>query len=394
MPHNLPLAARCASSPEVKVSDKLKIEIQKALIARTQEMKSDLRARIAAGEALGQIGDPRFERRSGPHSVYLLPPMVQIPGGTYPIGDDQSKHPFEKPAHNVPLNSFEIGQFPVTNAEYKLFIDAKGYEDEQWWDTEESRAWLRGEASTEGQKEGWRITRSRYIGKSDDEVRKIAKGFGIVAQEDIEFRIEIRDMEDKQFEKMIDEWFPAGTRYRLPRFWDDTRFNNPSQPVVGVTWFEALAYCNWLTANIGSDKIYRLLTEVEFEAAARGQTARMFPYGKEFDKNRSNTFESHIRRTTPIGIFDNSTPEGAFDLSGNAYTWTLSIYDQEKFPYPYQRNDGREDIHQTGVRRVLRGGSWFSYRGGARAVSRYNRYPSVRLNSFGFRVVLSVRPPS
>lgn len=102
---------------------------------------------------------------------------------------------------------------------------------------------------------------------------------------------------------------------------------------------------------------------------ARGKKGWLFPYGKTFDASKCNTFESHIRRTTPIGIFDNATPEGAFDLSGNAYTWTLSIYDQDKFPYEDRSDDGREDIHQTGVRRVLRGGSWIDDDGDARRLS-------------------------
>lgn len=121
---------------------------------------------------------------------------------------------------------------------------------------------------------------------------------------------------------------------------------------------------------------------------------RRFPYGEAFEVSRSNTFESHIRRTTPVGVFDNATPEGAFDLSGNAYTWTLSIYDQEQFSYPYQSADGRrEDIHQTDVRRFLRGGSWNDDQDLARAVCRYFNSPSARGNGFGFRVVGS-RPPS
>src|SRR5262249_25503159 len=138
---NLPLAARCATSPEVKISPELKREIQDELIKRTQDMKADLRARIAAGEALGLIGDPRFELRTGPHGAYLLPPLVDIPGGTYPIGEDGGDYDDEKPAHSVELAPFQIGQFPATNAEYKLFIDAGGYENEQWWDTPEALAW-------------------------------------------------------------------------------------------------------------------------------------------------------------------------------------------------------------------------------------------------------------
>ncbi len=137
---------------------------------------------------------------------------------------------------------------------------------------------------------------------------------------------------------------------------------------------------------------FRLPTEAEFEAATSGSKGRIFPYGNKFDETRCNTFESHIRRSTPVGIFDNATPEGVFDLSGNAYTWTSSIYDQEKFSYPYRADDGREDINATEVRRHLRGGSWYVIRGYARAVSRLNRNPVNRDDGIGFRVVGVERP--
>jgi formylglycine-generating enzyme required for sulfatase activity len=393
IPRNLPLAARCAASPELKVNDDLKREIQQALIARTQDMKADLRARIAAGEALGLIGDPRFELRSGPYGDYLAPPLVDIPGGTYPMGADDGEYDDEKDAHTIVLAPFQIGQFPVTNAEYAKFIEARGYEDEKWWDTPEALAWLRGEASTEGVKQGWRDFRRRRQEESEDDIRSLVRQNRITSEE-AENWIAIRNWTDEGFEQALDVKYPAGKLYRQPEFWDNTRFNNPAQPVVGVTWFEARAYCNWLTANAGGDRIYRLPTEAEFEAAARGKQGRLFPYGNEFDKSKCNTFESHIRRTTPVGIFDNATPEGAFDLSGNAYTWTLSIYDQEQFPYPYRSDDGREDINKTGVYRALRGGAWFVDHIRARAVSRDNNNAAVRIDCIGFRLVRVVRPPS
>jgi len=138
--------------------------------------------------------------------------------------------------------------------------------------------------------------------------------------------------------------------------------------------------------------VFRLPTEVEFEAAARGKGGRQFPYGETFDSGRCNTFESHIRRTTPVGIFANATPEGAFDLSGNVYTWTTSIYDQTAFAYPYRADDGREDENRTGVRRVLRGGSWNNVPQDARAARRFTYNPSSRSNNIGFRVVLGSPP--
>jgi hypothetical protein len=156
---NLPLAGRIAAAPDSRLADGLKGEIQQALISRTQDRQADLRARIAAGLALGTLGDPRFERKSGPYGNYLLPPLVTIPAGEYPMGDDDSPYDDEKPAHKVSLESFQIGVFPVTNAEYRCFIEAGGYEDDRWWDTQAAKAWRRGEGTAEGPKQSWRDQR-------------------------------------------------------------------------------------------------------------------------------------------------------------------------------------------------------------------------------------------
>ncbi|MCB9104305.1 MAG: SUMF1/EgtB/PvdO family nonheme iron enzyme [Anaerolineales bacterium] len=83
-------------------------------------------------------------------------------------------------------------------------------------------------------------------------------------------------------------------------------------------------------------------------------------------------------------MFDNATPEGAFDLAGNAYTWTTTIYDQNQFPYPYRADDGRENIRSI-ARRVLRGGSWDFDQWRARGVSLQGG-PNDRFSNLGFRV--------
>ncbi|MFZ4629754.1 MAG: TIR domain-containing protein, partial [Blastocatellia bacterium] len=118
IPHNLPLAARCATSREIRESpdlERLRDEIRQKLLERTRSSQVDLRARIAAGEALGLIGDPRFPKQSGRHGEYIAPPLVGIPAGRYPIGDNRG-------AHEVELVAYRIGAFPVTNAEYRCFI--------------------------------------------------------------------------------------------------------------------------------------------------------------------------------------------------------------------------------------------------------------------------------
>lgn len=386
---DLPLAARCAASPEITLDPALKRELQAALIHRTQDFQNaDLRARMAAGFALGELGDPRFARKTGPHGDYLLPPLSKpIPAGTYPIGDDNSNYNEERPAHTVTLPAFQIGAFPVTNAEYALFMAAGGYEDERWWETTAAKAWLRGEGSNERQKTSWRDTRKLLANWSVEFLKGLVKENRITSKQ-AEDWITIKSWSIEYFESWLDEQFPTGKIYHQPECWDVSRFNNPSQSVVGVTWFEAQAYCAWLSAQTG--QTYTLPSEIEFEAAARGTAGREYPYGSPFDSVRGNTFESHIRRTTPVGIFDNATPEGAFDLTGNAYTWTRSLYDKERFKYPYHPDDGREDADDVETRRVVRGGSWFNNQDFARAAYRSWDAPYDRLITFGFRVVCVV----
>ncbi len=387
MPHNLALAGRSAAAGEATITPALISELQSALIARGRDMRADLRARIAAGHALGALGDPRFARSTGAYGDYLLPPLASIPGGAYPIGSASDEHPDEQPAHTVDLVAFQIGVFPITNAEYRMFVAAGGYQEDRWWDSADALAWRRGEGSSDAQKEDWRGTRARLQAMSEDEIRDLIAQNRITSEQADEY-IELRNASDEKFEEKLDEWYPSGITARQPEFWDDSNFNLPAQPVVGVTWFEARAYCAWLTANVGKG-VYRLPTEIEIEAAARGTAGRSFAYGDRFEVERANTFESHIRRTTPIGIFDNATPEGVYDLSGNAFTWTLSIYDQESFSYPYRADDGRESLTAPDVARVLRGGSALNFQKFARASARDYYPPSERLDSFGFRVVYS-----
>jgi formylglycine-generating enzyme required for sulfatase activity len=167
--------------------------------------------------------------------------------------------------------------------------------------------------------------------------------------------------------------------------------------VVGVSWYESRAYGNWLSAQTGES--YRLPTEAEWEAAARGTEARKYAWGDEFDPLRGNTLATRIRRTTPVGIFvEGETPEGLSDLTGNVNEWTGSLWgagEDCEFRYPYCKEDGREDPHAgPDVRRVLRGGSW---RGDAIymfAAYRRANLPDYRYNSYVFRLVSCPSPPS
>ena len=143
-----------------------------------------------------------------------------------------------------------------------------------------------------------------------------------------------------------------GEQRREPYYWSDSRFNQRNQPVVGVNWYEALAYAAWLSRVTG--KAYRLPTEAEWEWAARRNTRR-YPWGNEWDPDRCNWRGSALNRPNPVGVYrQGATVDGLQELAGNVYEWTLSLYR----PYPYEPDDGREEIDVEGLR-VLRGGSWY-----------------------------------
>ena len=348
-----------------------------------------MRVRIAMAEALAEVGDPRLTRHNGPHGDYLLPPLAAIPGGTYTIGADNSQYANERPAHQVTIDPFEMAVFPVTNAEYALFIAAGGYEDERWWETEAARAWLCGESGNEGVKQGAREMK-QYLQDFSDEVIRAQK----VSPDQIETWLWLKHVSAEELERKYNEWYPSGELYRQPRFWEDSRFNHSSRPVVGVTWFEARAYCAWLSAQSGDS--YRLPTEAEWEAAARGQERREYAFGERYDPARCNTFETHIRRTTPVGVFPNGrTPEGIYDLSGNVWEWTSTMWGKRRnepdYPYPYEGKDGREDAEDGVSWRVLRGGSFYFGASFARAAYRSRNVPGNRNYNDGFRVVVVVR---
>ncbi|WP_420631311.1 SUMF1/EgtB/PvdO family nonheme iron enzyme [Candidatus Leptofilum sp.] len=382
---NLPLAARCAAAAEVTVSPRLTRQLQDALIARINNPQADLRARMVAAETLGELGDPRFERRSGPHGDYLLPPLAMIAAGDYPLGDDGSSYDNEKPAHTVTLAEFEMAVFPVTNAEYRLFMRAGGYEDEQWWQTEAARAWRRGEGNSEGRKQSVRDDYQLIADWSEDRIRNLQ-----TMPDQIDYLLWLQSLSPEELEKKMEEGFPSGQLYRQPEYWEDSRFNHPAQPVVGTTWFEARAYCAWLSAQTGD--LYALPTEAEWEAATRGQIGRIYAWGKEYSSSRCNTFETHIRATTPIGVFpDGRTPKtNIADLNGNVWEWTSTIWGSTRqksdFPYPYDAQDGRENPNDANSGRVVRGGSWLIIQNNMHGAFRFSFRPGNRSHVLGCRV--------
>jgi len=151
-------------------------------------------------------------------------------------------------------------------------------------------------------------------------------------------------------------------------------------PVVGVSWYEAQAYCRWLTEELRKtgilreNEVARLPTEEEWERAARSTDGREYPWGQGFDMTKANLKigQRPANGTTAVMTYPGGTsPDGLWDCAGNVWEWTGSWY-------------------REGETRVLRGGSWADDgKWFARCSDRFLAPPSYFLVSVGFRVLVS-----
>jgi formylglycine-generating enzyme required for sulfatase activity len=213
----------------------------------------------------------------------------EVPAGDFLYQDNERRY----------LETFWIGRYPVTNAQFDAFIQDRGYEDDRWWRS-------------------------------------------------------------------------LGERIRAP---ETPVWSFANHPRETVSWYEAMAFCAWLSQRLGYP--VTLPTEVQWEKAGRGIDGRTFPWGPEWLEGFANTSESGIGRTSAVGIFpQGQSPYGVMDLAGNVWEWCLNEYER---PERVQRT-GREP-------RGVRGGSWVDDQADARAVARSDGRPGNRNDGRGFRGV-------
>jgi formylglycine-generating enzyme required for sulfatase activity len=181
------------------------------------------------------------------------------------------------------------------------------------------------------------------------------------------------------------EPFLAATETSPPPWWFDSDFGNPDQPVVGVTWFEAVAYTEWLSRQCGGR--WRLPTEAEWEKAARGTDGRLYPWGNNpptplhanYGKKEWNNHEALM----PVGTLEaGKSPYGIYDMAGNVWEWVSDWYDDDYYKTsPSQNPTGPS----TGESKVLRGSSWGSDPQHLRSALRYLHRSAHRHKDYGFR---------
>jgi formylglycine-generating enzyme required for sulfatase activity len=378
---NPALAGRCLDDGGAQVSSHLRERARDMLLGEMQDRCVHLRARIAAGHVLGRLGDPRFELREREGARYILPPVVRVPGGQYAIGSsrwDRLAYGDERPRHRVRLESFSIGQYPVTVAEYRCFVKAGGYREERYWETEGARAWLRGE-ETEGGALAELLELRQWLLDSDQPLEHWAKELSWPPQT-LEAWRQLTAVNEEEAREMLRPIYAERSRAE-PAWWDDANLTGANQPVIGVTWYEARAYCAWLSEVAG--RACRLPTEAEWEAAVRAGRSRIYPWGSRFAASKANTIEGRVLSTTPVGVYPRGVgPLGVWDGAGNVWEWMSSLFR----PYPYQADDGREDATVAG-KRVLRGGSWTTDQRYCRCACRNADRPVDFGGSLGFRVV-------
>ena len=181
--------------------------------------------------------------------------------------------------------------------------------------------------------------------------------------------------------------FVEATAYAHPQFGSDAHLNAPDFPVVGVSWYDATNFLEWLGTL--ENVVYRLPSEAEWEKAARGINALEYPWGDIWDASRANTSESGNKRLMPVGSYpEGVSPYGCYDMAGNAYDWCYDWFHAETYKYsPAENPLGASE----GRRKVIRGGSWIA-RGefAARSANRAAYEPIRGLHSVGFRIAVDL----
>jgi formylglycine-generating enzyme required for sulfatase activity len=226
----------------------------------------------------------------------------------------------------IPNKGYSIAKYPVTNLQFNQFIYAGGYQERQWWT-----------------KDGWEAKQ---------------KGW---------------DLDSKSSNSV-----ETNKAWTEPRYWQDSTWNRAEQPVVGISWYEAVAFCLWLSDTTG-EKIM-LPTEEQWQYAAQGDDGRSYPWGKEWYASRcnNNVDRKGIGKTSPVRQYEGKgdSPFGVVDMAGNVLEWCLTDYENKT-----------NDFSRNASLYVLRGGTWYTFNTKYFLCNyRFGNHPYIRNDLYGFRL--------
>ena len=171
--------------------------------------------------------------------------------------------------------------------------------------------------------------------------------------------------------------FLTATRHEEPKGWADPAFDDWEQPVVGVSWFDALDYCEWRGEG------FRLPTEAEWECASRGgRIDEEYAWGNEPPESLEY-FQGPWPAPKPVATW-RANGFGLFNMGENVHEWCRDWYASEYYAVSPERNPTGPE---TGARRVSRGGSWRHLVKGSRCAHRSSLRPEYRYTDYGFRIV-------
>lgn len=182
--------------------------------------------------------------------------------------------------------------------------------------------------------------------------------------------------------------FLQSTGHPKPLSWDDPNFHHPQQPVVSVSWFDASAYCQWMSRVTG--RMYRLPTEAEWERAARGETQdSLYPWGNCEPEEVPDYSQRWKTGPEPVGLFSPNV-YGVFNLGDNVHEWCSDWYDANYYAVSPERDPQGPS---AGIRRASRGGSWRHHIKVTRTAARSSIPPGFKYADYGFRLARGMNTP-
>jgi hypothetical protein len=341
-----------------------------ALLAEIADPATEPPRRLEIGDRLAELGDPR--RGVGTVEIQVGEAAPEPPAlGEADVTDVIGGEPVFPPAVQALLEELED---PATEPPRRLAI---GDELERLGDPRRGVG-----INADGTPDiAWLHIPAGSFVYQDNETRELP-----------DFWISRYAVTNRQYQAFIDD---GG--YKQKRWWTGLRKPKPqtphwtrgNRPRTNVDWYEATAFCRWLSARLDfpADGV-RLPSEEEWERATRGSDGRLYPRGNDYVSGAANVNETlsetgawNLGETTAVGVYPQGrSVEGADDLAGNVWEWCRNRHDKPEVVEP----------DESTAARVLRGGAWFNVPVNARADNRFRNRPDNRYDSIGFRLCCSV----